>query len=79
MAGAPNPGDFHWWVGGWVFTIFIFSFGIWGGRAGGGGIYLGRRYGLSNPASMVRLLVSPNREKGRSFRVAVGGVGFERS
>ena len=56
---------------GWVFTIFIFSFGIWGGRAGG--IYLGRRYGLSNPASIVRLVVSPNREKGRSFSCSWGG------
>ena len=67
---------------GWGMGVHNFYFFIWYlGRkgCGGGGIYLGRRYGLSNPASMVRLLVSPNREKGRSFRVAVGGVGFERS
>lgn len=58
---------------------YLFFHLVSGEEGLGGGIYLGRRYGLSNPASMVRLLVSPNREKGRSFRVAVGGVGFERS
>ena len=66
-----------WGMG--VHNIYFFILYLGRKGCGGGGIYLGRRYGLSNPASMVRLLVSPNREKGRSFRVAVGGVGFERS
>lgn len=43
------------------------------------GIYLGRRYGLSNPASVVRLVVSPTGKKGGVFELQLGGVGFERS
>ena len=60
---------------GWVFTIFIFSFGIWGGRAGG--IYLGRRYGLSNPASIVRLVVSPTGKKEGVLELELGGGGLK--
>lgn len=44
---------------------------MWGGVGGAVGIYLGRRYGLSNQAH--KFGVSPIEEKGRSFRVLVGG------
>lgn len=43
--------------------MFIFSFSIWGG--GAAGIYVGRRCGLSSPASVVGLVVSCNQERGR--------------
>lgn len=71
MAGAPNP-DFHWWVGLGVGVHYIYFFIWYLGRRGWG--YLFRKEVWSNPASMVGLVVSPNREKGRSFRVAGGGV-----
>lgn len=77
MAGAPNPGDYHWWVGGgWVFIIFIFSFTIWGG--GAGGIYLGRRCVLSKHTSMLGKLSAPTKKRGGVLELQLG-VGFEGS
>lgn len=38
-AGAPNPGDTHWWVGGGVHNIYFF---IWYLGLGGWG-YLSRK------------------------------------
>lgn len=62
MVGAPNPGDFHSGLGGCSQYLF---FHLLSGEEGLGYLFR-RRYGLSNPASVVRLVVSPNREKGRS-------------
>lgn len=75
MAGAPSLGDSYWeWVG--VHNIYFFIWYLaWSGVGGAAGIYLERRYGLSNQAH--KFGVSPIEEKGKIFTVLIGGWGLK--